>query len=375
MKIILKYLIAATAAALTLTLTSCQLSKLMPEKTENPAADQTTSALPGTTTAAFDLKTEDMSKYVTLGNYRGIAVTEKVTPLTDEEFETALQSYINGITAYEKVTNRPAAKGDTVIMDYVGKLDGVAFAGGTAQGKSIELSENSGYIDGFADGLIGVTPGSTVDLTLTFPTDYHSADMAGKTVVFTVTVHYIQGEKITPTLTDAFISEYTEGEFTTAEAFRTYYREYLNAEAAQKAHDTAMAELWSAVFEGCTFHSVPAEQVDFYYNQSKAQYESYASAYGMAYETILSMMGLTDEALRSQSEQYAKQDLVFYALVRAEGLSVTAEEYTAGVAEYAANAGASATELESYYGKDYLMESLLWDEMMDMLYRNAVVEK
>ena len=222
------------ALALMLALSSCQLSTLLPKKTQesaNTATPQMSLTLPGTesTAAPLDLATADLSAYLTLGKYKGLAAEEKVDPLTDEEFEAELTQYISSIPMYEEITNRPAEKGDTVVMDYVGKLDDVPFAGGTAQGQSIELSENSGYIDGFADGLIGVTPGSTVDLTLTFPTDYHAADMAGKTVVFTVTLHYIRGELVTPDLTDAFVARFTGGDYTTVDAFRTFYRSYLEA--------------------------------------------------------------------------------------------------------------------------------------------------
>lgn len=375
----IKPLIVAATAAMMLTMSSCQLSKILPQKTETTDSTATPGVsftLPTETTAGpMDLANADLSAYVTLGNYKGLTAEEKVVLLTDEEFEAELTTYINSIPVYEEITDRPAAQGDTVVMDYVGKLDGVPFAGGTAQGQSIELSENSGYIEGFAEGLIGVTPGSTVDLTLTFPTDYHAADMAGKTVIFTVTVHYIRGEITTPTLSDEFITKFTGGDYTTVEAFRTFYREYLNTEAEAAAHESALATLWSAVFENSTFHKVPAEQTDYYYQQSKAQYEAYAAAYGMTYEAILGAMGLTDESLRTQAEQYAKQDLVFFALVKAEGLTVTDEEYLVGLAKYALNAGAAAAELEAYYGADYIKESLLWDEMMEMLYANANITK
>lgn len=368
------------SAALALTLSSCQLSKWIPQKTEDPAATTeplTTFTMSDNQTSAepMDLTTADLSAYLTLGNYKGITAEEKATLLTDEEFEAEFTSYISGIPMYEKITDRPAERGDTLIMDYVGKLNGVAFAGGTAQNRSIELSENSGYIDGFADGLIGVTPGSTVDLTLTFPTDYHSADLAGKTVVFTVKVHYIQGEIITPELTDAFITKFTDGDYTSVEAFRTFYREYLDAEALEQAHTQALNTLWGTVMENTTFHKIPDEQTAYYYDQLRAKYQSYAASYGMTYETILSLYGLTDEDLKTQAEDYAKQDLVFYAIVKAEGLTITEEEYLTGLSIYAMGAGAAAAELEAYYGRDYIIESLLWDEMMETLYRNANIIK
>lgn len=380
MKFISKLIPTVLAAALTLTMCSCQLSKLLPEKTEdveNTTAPLPSFTLPGSETAVgpIDLTNTDLSIYITLGNYKDIAVDETVTPLTDEALETQLMAYLNSSPLYEEITDRPTAKGDTIIMDYVGKLDGVPFAGGTAQGQSIELSENSGYIEGFAEGLIGVTPGTTVDLNLTFPTDYHATDMAGKSVVFTVTVHYIIGEAIPAALTDEYITKFTDGDYTTVDAFRAFYRTYLENKAKETAHTNALNTLFRTVFENSTFHQVPSQQVDYYYNKSRAQYESYAAAYGMTYESILAAFNLTDDALKTQAEQYAKQDLVFHSLVKAENLTVTDAEYVDGLAEYAASAGATPAELEAYYGSDYILETLLWDEMMEMLYSYAAVTK
>ncbi len=379
MKYIKTLLAASLAAAMMITATSCQLSKLMPQKTENTdnTTDPLTSfTLPGATAAqTMDLKSEDLTQYVTVGNYKGLTATETVTPLTDEAFETELTAYLNSATVYDEITDRKTAEGDTIIMDYVGTLGGVAFAGGTAQGHSNTLTENSGYIAGFAEGLIDVMPGTTVDLNLTFPTDYHAADLAGKAVVFTVTVHFIQGEKITPEATDAFIAKLTGGEFTGIDAFRTFYRDYLERTAIEEAHTAAIASLWAQVFENSTFHSVPAQQVNYYYAQNKAQYEAYASMYGMTYENILAAFGITDEGLRTQAEQYAKQDLVFFSLVQAEGLTITDAEYAENIAEYVEGTGATVAEIEAYYGKDALIDSMLWDEMLEMIYSYATITK
>lgn len=383
MNLIKKLAVAALVGAMTLTATSCQLSTLLAKETEPTDSTAETSApahgftLPGSTTAAepMDLTDTDLSQYVTVANYRGLTVTETVTPLTDEAFETEMNNYINGITVYEEITDRPTAKGDTIVMDYVGTLNGIAFEGGTAQGQTIELSENSGYIEGFAEGLIGVTPGSTVALNLTFPADYGATELAGKATVFTVTVHYIMGDRITPELTDEFISKYTKGEFTTAQAFRDYYRDYLETSAVEKAHTDAIAELWSKVFENSTFHKVPDQQVQYYHSQLKGQYESYAAAYGVSYDTVLSAFGLTADSLLEQAQQYAKQDLVFYSLVQAEGLTVTDAEYNEGLALIASANNLSAAEIEAYYGKDYIVDSLLWDKMLEMIYSYATITK
>lgn len=375
MKYIKSILALTLSAAMALTASSCQLSKLIPEKTDGSATDPLTTPTLSQVAETINLKTADLTQYVTLGNYKGLTATETVTPLTDETFAAELNTYLNSVTVYEKITDRKTAENDTIIMDYVGTLDGVAFAGGTAQGQSITLNANSGYIAGFAEGLIGVTPGTTVDLNLTFPTDYHATDLAGKAVVFSVTVHYIQGEKITPELTDEFITVFTDGEYTSVEVFSAFYRTYLEERAVEEAHTAAVNSLWSQVFENSTFHEIPADRVNYYYAQTKAQYESYAAAYGMTYESILAAFGITDEALRQQAEQYAKQDLVFFAIVQAEGLTISDSEYNTRILEYTEGSGAIVAEFEAYYGRDALVESMLWDKMLETIYASAVITK
>lgn len=377
MKYIKSILALTLSAAMAITASSCQLSKLIPEKTDDPAnaTDPLTTFTLSQAASTVDLKTEDLTKYVTLGNYKGLAATEQSAPLTDEEFAAELDAYLNSVAVYDEITDRKTEENDTILMDYVGMLDGVAFAGGTAQGQTITLNANSGYIEGFAEGLIGVTPGQTVDLNLTFPTDYHATDLAGKAVVFSVTVHYIQGEKLPAEATDAFITKLTGGEYTSIEVFSAFYRAYLDQTAAEEAHTAAVNSLWTQVFENSTFHEVPADRVNYYFAQTKAQYESYAAAYGMTYESILAAFGITEESLRRQAEQYAKQDLVFFAIVQAEGLTVTDSEYDTYLLEYIEGSGATAAEFEAYYGRDKLIESMLWDEMIEIIYSSAVITK
>lgn len=132
-----------------------------------------------------DLVIED---YVTLPEYASMTVQAEKPEVTDE----VIENYINRniLTAYP-VTDRAVAQGDAVTIDYVGKKDGVAFDGGTAEGYVLNIGSGN-FIEGFEDGLIGVMPGETVDLNLTFPENYHAEELAGADVVFTVTVHDIQ---------------------------------------------------------------------------------------------------------------------------------------------------------------------------------------
>lgn len=140
-----------------------------------------------------------VEKYVTLGDYQNLSVTVDAAAVDDTELAALVNSvYVDNVTAENGgIVDRAVETGDTVIIDYEGKKDGVAFEGGTAQEASLTIGSGR-FIDGFEDGLIGVKPGETVDLNLTFPESYGNAELAGQPVVFTVTVHFIRPAEVAP---------------------------------------------------------------------------------------------------------------------------------------------------------------------------------
>ena len=154
------------------------------------------------------IRSYDVEKYVTLGDYDGMEVEVAGDfDVSDDE----VVDYINGMLtyypSYEDTDKQTVEEGDCVNIDYEGKKDGVAFDGGTAQGYVLEIGSGT-FIEGFEEGLIGVNVGDTVDLNLTFPENYQSADLAGADVVFTVTVNKIvkKVEASYDQLTDEYVA-------------------------------------------------------------------------------------------------------------------------------------------------------------------------
>ncbi len=151
------------------------------------------SALLLSSCGSFNYKTEDLSRYVTLGAYKNLALEVKMPEKVDDEaVETELKKLLESSATTKLAEDDYAAKdGDTVNIDYAGKIDGEAFDGGTAEGQDLVLGSDS-YIDGFEDGLIGKKKGDTATLNLTFPDPYTSnTDLSGKAVVFEVTVNSV----------------------------------------------------------------------------------------------------------------------------------------------------------------------------------------
>ena len=364
----------------TMTLCSCQLSELFGTADETTLAGDTTTAAPAETTApvetveAMDFTDVDLSKYIKLGDYVGIDVTLTVEMLTNEKYEEAVAELLNSAQYYEQITDRAAQKDDTVNVDFKGFMDGVQFEGGTAQDQTVPITDNSGYIEGFAEGIIGTKPGETVTVELNFPENYYE-DLAGKAVTFEITVNYIHGELITPEMTDEFVTKYTDGEYKTVAEFEAYYRALIQESFEEAAKSDAISAMWDKVIELCEVIEYPEQQVTYYYQQQMSQCEYYAQSYGMTVEQVMSIMGWTEDTLMENARLYTKGDLAFNAISQKENIGISEEEYLTGLAKYAESAGTTSSVLEAYYGKDYIMENLLWDKVLVSIYDKATVTR
>ena len=155
------------------------------------------------------LKGVTAADYVNLpDDYADITISADLGQVSEDEITNYINTNVLASFATDtQVTDRAAADGDTVNIDYVGRIDGVAFDGGDSQGNGYDLTLGSGtFIDGFEDQIVGHTPGETFDVTVTFPEDYGNADLSGKEAVFETTLHYIK-ESVTPELTDDWVKE------------------------------------------------------------------------------------------------------------------------------------------------------------------------
>jgi trigger factor len=342
-----------------------------PEETKDLAGEE------GDTYAEMDYMAEELSKYVTLGQYKGLSV-EAIRPVvSDADIEAELQSIVDANTTYEPyddhVTDRATMAGDYVNIDYVGTMDGEPFEGGSNEGDTVLLAENNGFIDWFEDDLYGVMPGTTVVSTGNFPENYHE-HLAGKEVTFTITVNYIAGHYTIPELTDEFIKEKTGYE--TVEIYKNFLRETLQAEMDSEHEMSKFQKMWQAVLDNAEEVELPESQVMFYYTSERSYYETYAAQYGYTYEEFLEAVGVDDNYIVDMMKDRVKEEIVFYSIVKAENIEVTQEDYANGIIEYAASQGISESELVEQYGEDYIRECVLWDKVMVYLVsENTFIEE
>ncbi len=358
------------------------------ETTEAPeeateAAEGTTEAPEGTTEAAEEA-TEAASDelvelgerpaytatdYVTVGEYKGLNIVVEPKDVSDADVESSVNAEIQAKELYE--TEGTVEDGDLVNIDYEGKKDGVAFAGGTAQGADLKIGSDS-FIDGFEDGLIGVKVGETVDLDLTFPEDYPSEDLAGQAVVFTVTVNYI-----VPELTDDLAAVLSEEAYVTADSYRESVRETL---ASEDQRFQVYNEIMTQVYNTCTVNDYPQELVDFAMASIKNSYIQAAQESGMSLSDLVAAYGMTeeqfDEVLLQNIKGSLQQELILKAIAETEGITVSDEEYEAGCEEYAASYGYPTVEqFKEDFDRPTVEISLMMEKTMEMISDNAVIEE
>ena len=318
---------------------------------------------------------EDMEtdKYVTIPDYASMTVKAVKPEVTDEKIE----SYINmEILAICPVTDRAVENGDAVLIDYVGKKDDVAFEGGTAEGYVLNIGTGT-FIPGFEEGLIGVMPGETVDLNLTFPKDYHSADLAGAEVVFTVTVHEIQESTDYASVTPEQLSllGYASKEVVWEEAAKTL------EESAQVSYERSitsaiMEKLWNE----SSVTSVPEYLVDEEVQNKKRFYDNYyMKNNGVNLEEVLTSQGNTMEDfytnVRPACEENVKIYLIMEAIARAEGIEITDEKIYEAVEQNALlNGNTSVDEFIEVIGESTVRNTILSDLVMERLMEKVTVE-
>lgn len=315
---------------------------------------------------------DDVSKYVTIGQYKGLSLDKTVEAVTDDMVDGRIKEELQNKA--EEVTEGSVQNGDVVTINYVGTKDGVAFDGGTAN--NYELTIGSGtFIDGFEDGIIGMKKGQTKDLDLTFPEEYSSEELAGQEVVFKVT---LQSFKRAPELTDDWVAKNTDCK--TAEEYRKEIRTTLEDEAKTSAQNTLRETAWNTVLSASEVKEYPQDDMDTAKTEFKTLYENYAKQGDMTLEDFVKAQGISMDDFEEQSSQYAeykvKQNLIVQGIMDAENMTLEDEKSLSIQDELikAYNVKDLAALVDKY-GQAAVDESIGLLRVEDFILDNATVEE
>ena len=323
--------------------------------------------IPGTE-LEFTATTEIMPK-VELGDYKNLKVKKDTVEVSKEEVSETIDQILKNFAEKKKV-DRESKDGDEVIIDFLGKKDGVAFDGGKAEKFPLELGSKS-FIPGFEEGLIGKKAGDEISLDLEFPKDYHAKDLAGAKVVFEVKIHEVR-ENALPKINEEFLSKL--GEFKTKEEFEKQIEEDLKiqkqAESDEKFKDKLVKKL-------AEVSKVPVPEISLEDQKQSIELDMQQNLMysGLSLEDYLERMGKTREEwlekdVKEAAEMRVKSGLALAELSKVEKVESSLEELDARIAQLKEQYGNSkeiAKQLSSDDVRRNLANQILTEKTIDLL--------
>lgn len=312
---------------------------------------------------------------VKLGAYKDLEVSvEASKEVTDEEVDAKLENERKNLA--ELVVKEGAAEnGDTVVIDFVGSVDGVEFDGGKGENHSLELGSGQ-FIPGFEDQLVGAKAGDEVEVKVTFPEDYQATDLAGKAAVFVTKVNEVKAKEV-PALDDELAKD-LDDEVETLDELKAKYRKELEA-AKEIAYDDAVegAALDLAV-ENAEIVELPAEMVEDEVHRAMNEFMGNMQRQGISPEMYFQITGTTQEDLHKQYEADAdkrvKTNLVIEAVAAAEGFDSTEEEIQKEINDLAAEYNMEVSQVSALLSPEMLKHDITMKKAVEVITSTAKVK-
>ena len=273
-----------------------------------------------------------------------------------------------------EITDRAVEDGDNVNIDYAGTIDGKAFDGGTAQGYDLKIGSHS-FIDNFEEQLIGHSIGEELDVNVTFPENYHAADLAGKPAVFGVKINSIKAEEL-PEIDDEFAKDVSE--FDTLEEYKEDLKKTITERKQKQAETELKNKLLDQVVSASTM-DMPKAMVDEQCDQMINEYAQTLRYQGMDMNQYMKYTGTTMESLvasvRPEAEKRLKENLVLEAIAKAEGVEASDEDVEKELENMAKMYGMELDQIKNAIGESEIKDikaNLLNTKALDLLVANAV---
>jgi len=320
-------------------------------------------------TAEVALKPE-----VTLGAYKGIEVAKADVTVTDEEIEADLAQQRENNARTVAVEGRSVQDGDIAVIDFEGFVDGVAFEGGKGENYSLTIGSHS-FIDNFEEQLIGKNAGDECEVNVTFPEEYQAAELAGKPALFKVAVKEIK-EKQLPELNDEFAGEVSE--FDTLEEYKADIRKKLAEKKEEDAKNAKEDAVIDAIIANAQME-IPDAMVETQQRQMVDDFAQRIQMQGISLDQYFQFTGLNQETMlaqvKPQAERKIKSRLVLEAVVAAEGIEASEEDYEAEIARMAQMYQMEADKIKEVMGengKKQIMEDLAVKKAAELAVNEAV---
>lgn len=316
----------------------------------------------------------ELAPEIELGEYKGVKVPASDVTVSDEELDAEITRLQEG-QAELVLVDAPAKNGDTVVIDFVGSVDGVEFDGGKGENYSLELGSGS-FIPGFEDQLVGAKAEDVVNVNVTFPEEYQAADLAGKDALFVVTVHEVKAKEV-PALNDEFAKDIDEEVETLAE-LKDKVKARLTTSKEDAAKDAKEDAAIAAVVDNASVEGgqIPDSMIHEDVHRQMNQFFASMQQQGISPELYYQITGSSEDDLHKQYEEGAerrvKTNLVLEAIVKAENIKPSADDIAAEVKSLADQYGMDEAAVRGALSDDMLSHDIAIKQVVDMIVDNAV---
>ncbi len=309
---------------------------------------------------------------VELGDYKGIQVKKQKRNVMKADVEARLEE-LQKQQAELVLKDGKAEKGDTVIIDYVGTVDGKEFDGGSAQNYSLELGSGT-FIPGFEDELIGHSAGEDVDVNVTFPEDYQAKDLAGKKAIFKTKLHEVKTKEL-PELDDDFAKDVDEN-VDTLEELKTKVHDEIKDQKKETAEENIQEEAISGAVKNAKIDDIPQAMIDTEVENQLNQYLANLRRQGIDPKLYYQMTGTSEDDLKKQfakdAEERVKTDLVIEAIVAKEDIKPSEDEIKAEIKSLADEYKMEEKAVRNALSDDMLAHDIAAKKAIELIVDSAV---
>lgn len=296
---------------------------------------------------------------VELGEYKGLEVMKHSTDVSDKEVADELERRRQQQAELVLKEDEPAAEGDTVVIDFEGKVDGKPFDGGKAENYSLELGSKT-FIPGFEDQLVGHKAGDEVEVKVTFPDDYQAKDLQGKDAVFEVKIHEVKQKEL-PELDDDFAKD-IDDDVDTLEELKAKVKDEIKEQKEAAAKNAVQEEAISKAVENAKIGDIPEAMIEDDVQRQMDQYFSGMQQQGINPDMYFKLTGTSEEDLRKQfregSEERVKTNLVLEAIVEKENIEISEDEINDEIKDLATQYGMDEKAVRSALSDDMLKHDI-----------------
>ena len=313
---------------------------------------------------------------VKLGDYKGMSVSKQDTEVSDADVDAELENKRQQQAELVLKEDEPAAKGDTVVIDYVGTVDGEKFDGGSADNYSLELGSGS-FIPGFEDQLIGHKADEDVNVKVTFPEDYHAKNLAGKEAVFNVKIHEVK-EKQLPDLDDEFAKDVDE-DVDTLDELKEKTKKQLQEQKEDAAKSAIEDEAIEAAVNNAEIADIPQAMLDQDTDRQVQQYLAGMQQQGINPQMYFQITGSSEDDLKKQfasdADKRVKTNLVLEAIVKDADLTASDDDIKKEISDLAKQFGMEEDAVEKSLTKDMLAHDIEIKKAVDLVADSAKQDK